>query len=250
MRGNEKFAAPRRNLSEAKRPTLYHGDSLNFLPLLEKKGFRADLLCSDPPYNISNTTSVIRRGKKGKYRGKNIENKFEFDHKVEPEDWIPPAVRCLKEDAVFVSFAGARQLERMAKILENIGFSIKHFSAWFKTNPVPQARKKKWCSGMEHIVIAARGNYHYNWWEGHHPGYIVSPICMGKERTSHPTQKPLDVVEDLVKWWSFEGDTVLDPFMGVGTTGVAAVKHGRKFVGIELEEKWYEISRGRIFGAE
>jgi len=235
--------------AEKEGPALYCGDSLNLLPLLEKEGFRADLLCSDPPYNIYGTaSSPIRRGKTGKYRGRDIDNRFEFDnHKVEPEDWIPPAVRCLKEDAVFACFLGARQMERAAVLLEERGFKVNHFTVYVKTNPTPQARKVKWCSGVEHVLIGSRGDYHYNWRQGHHPGYMLYPVCQSKERVGgHPTQKPLEAVEDLVKWWSFENDTVLDPFMGVGTTGVAARKNRREFVGIELERKWYEVSAKRI----
>lgn len=226
---------------------LYRGDSLKLLPLLAREGFRADLLCTDPPYNISDSASVIKRGRRGKYRGKDISPRFDFDHGlVEPEDWVPLAVRCLKEDAVFVAFLGARQLERVAGLLEGRGLKVKQFTGYFKRNPVPQARKAKWCSGIEHVLIAARGDYHYDWRQGYHPGYLESPVCMGKERLGHPTQKPLKVVEELVKWWSFVGDTVLDPFMGVGTTGVAALRNGRRFVGIELEERWYNGAKKRI----
>ncbi len=63
---------------------------------------------------------------------------------------------------------------------------------------------------------------------------------------SHPTQKPVALMEYMVKTYSDAGDTVLDPFMGSGTTGVACVKTGRKFIGIEKEPKYFEIAKRRI----
>jgi DNA modification methylase len=66
------------------------------------------------------------------------------------------------------------------------------------------------------------------------------------ERTDHPTQKPLEVLLTLVQWLTNEGDTVLDPFMGSGTTGVACVQTGRNFIGIEIDPGYFEIAKQRI----
>jgi len=225
---------------------LHLGDSLELMPVLAEEGLRADLLCTDPPYNIAKHASVITR--RGRFKGKEISPVFDFDHDtIQPEDWIPLAKGCLKEDAVLVTFAAAQQLGRVMDVLEATGFFVRHVAAWVKTNPVPQLMKKKWSSGLEYFVVATRGeDYHYNWREGAHPNYIVSPICMGKERTAHPAQKPLKVMEDIIRWWSFEGDLVLDPFMGVGTTGVEAMRQERGFVGIEIEEEWYRLAEMRV----
>jgi site-specific DNA-methyltransferase (adenine-specific)/modification methylase len=79
--------------------------------------------------------------------------------------------------------------------------------------------------------------------------FIEAPICAGKERTKdpvHPTQKPLRVLRQLVEWGSNPDDLVLDPFMGVGSTGVAAVELGRRFIGMELEETYVAAARRRI----
>ena len=83
--------------------------------------------------------------------------------------------------------------------------------------------------------------------------FIESPICMGEERLkgkySHPTQKPIKVLSHFIKIASNEGDTVFDPFMGVGSTGVAAVKLNRKFIGFEIEENYYGASVNRLIEA-
>jgi DNA modification methylase len=82
--------------------------------------------------------------------------------------------------------------------------------------------------------------------------FIEAPICSGNERVKdpvHPTQKPLRVLRRLVELASAPGDLVLDPFMGVGSTGVAAVELGRRFVGIEIDEGYLNAARSRIEAA-
>ena len=79
--------------------------------------------------------------------------------------------------------------------------------------------------------------------------FIESPICMGKERIKepkHPTQKPISVLEHIIKIASNENDIVFDPFMGVGSTGNAALNLGRRFIGIELEKEYYEATVKRL----
>ncbi len=227
---------------------LYLGDCRDILSQLHKKGIKADLLLTDPPYNISNEAAVITRNRRGGKFGRatDISPKFDFDYKIEPEEWIPLASKVLKENAVAVIFLAFQQVPAVTALLESEGFGKIYFSAWVKPNPVPQVRKRKWCSGMELFVIATRGEkYHYNWKEGYHPGYIITPTVSGKKRM-HETQKPLKLITDIVRWWSFPGDIVLDPFMGSGTSGVAAVKHRREFIGVEEKLKHYNTAKKRI----
>ncbi len=79
--------------------------------------------------------------------------------------------------------------------------------------------------------------------------FIESPICMGKERVRnpvHPTQKPLKVLNHLIKLATKPGDLVFDPFAGVMSTGVAALQLGRRFVGIEIDEHYYHAGSDRM----
>jgi site-specific DNA-methyltransferase (adenine-specific)/modification methylase len=79
--------------------------------------------------------------------------------------------------------------------------------------------------------------------------FIESPICMGPERIKnpfHPTQKPVRVLERIIRVASKQGDVVFDPFMGVGSTGVAALNLGRKFIGIEIDEKYFRAAEERL----
>jgi len=79
--------------------------------------------------------------------------------------------------------------------------------------------------------------------------FIETPICMSPERMKnpfHPTQKPIKVLEHIIKIASKEGDTVFDPFMGVGSTGIAALNLKRKFIGIEIDEKYFKAAEKRL----
>lgn len=87
----------------------------------------------------------------------------------------------------------------------------------------------------------------YNAKEMHN--FIEAPICMGAERVKnphHPTQKPLRVLEHIIRITTDEGDTVFDPFMGVGSIGVAAIRLGRKFIGIEIDPGYFNAAYERI----
>ena len=68
------------------------------------------------------------------------------------------------------------------------------------------------------------------------------------ERPQHPTQKPVDLLEWLIKTYTNEGDLVLDNCMGVGSTGMACKNVGRNFIGIELDEKYYNIAHQKLYG--
>jgi site-specific DNA-methyltransferase (adenine-specific)/modification methylase len=79
--------------------------------------------------------------------------------------------------------------------------------------------------------------------------FIEAPICSGRERLKdpvHPTQKPLRVLRQLIEWGSRPGDVVLDPFMGVGSTGVAAGELGRRFIGMEIDADYFAAASRRI----
>ncbi len=129
--------------------------------------------------------------------------------------------------------------------------TIRHVVAWVKSNPPPQARKVKWMDAWEPIIIATKNRgmgHHYNWKMGQHKDVIVTPICQGRERREggHPTQKPIRLIEPLIKWWSYEGDIILDPFCGSGTTCVVAKMYNRHYIGIEINPKWVEIAEQRL----
>jgi len=130
----------------------------------------------------------------------------------------------------------------VADVLKDEGFEWKNQFCWVKNNPVPHLRKVNFAFGIENVVWMSRGENVFNWDEGHQPNYLIHSLIPG----GHPTQKPLELVEILVRYLSKEGQVILDPFCGSGTTLVAAQKLGRKWIGIEKEEKYVEMAKQRI----
>ena len=90
------------------------------------------------------------------------------------------------------------------------------------------------------------GKLVYNWQLGQQKDYMIVPIVSGKERLNHPTQKPEKIVELFIKYWTKEGETILDPFIGSGTTGAVAKKLGRNFIGIEVSKEYCGLAEKRI----
>jgi site-specific DNA-methyltransferase (adenine-specific) len=86
----------------------------------------------------------------------------------------------------------------------------------------------------------------FNWHHGYHDNVIVAPICAGRERTTHPTQKPLAVILPMIRYWSNPGDLVLDPFAGAGTTAVAAKGLARRYIAIERDSDFHRMSAERL----
>ena len=231
---------------------VFVGDALDIMKQIPKESI--DLILTDPPYNISRDIVIQRKG--GKFgKAKDIVLDFgEWDkNKITPYDWIPLAYNLLTSVGVLIFFYDKMEISCLAKWLEKeFNMKVRHIGVWLKSNPVPQARKTQWMSGTEFFIIATKNHgagHHYNYSLGQHLDYIITPICMGRERyrnPTHPTQKPEKLIEPFIKWWSFEGDVVLDPFAGTGTIPYVAYKLGRKFIAIEKDPYWANVIKERI----
>jgi site-specific DNA-methyltransferase (adenine-specific)/modification methylase len=129
-------------------------------------------------------------------------------------------------------------------------FDTFQFFVWHKTNPIPKFRKAGFLNSCELIVCMWNKSHTWNFGKQNEMhNFFESPICMSPERLkepNHPTQKPVKLLSHLIRIASNEGDMILDPFMGVGSTGVAALQNNRKFIGIELEKEYYDASVVRL----
>lgn len=233
---------------------LIQGDCLEVMEKLPANS--VDLVLTDPPFGISKEVTITRGKNEMKFKGGDISLDFgDWDKFDDLDDfmmftfaWADECVRVLKEDSVFISYFDRDKINFLSHYLQEKGFRLRNYVADCKKNPVPQARKVNWMSSWEEIGIWSRGKHHYNFEEGQHKEYFLRPIVGGNERLDHPAQKPLSTAMDLIKWWSFESDTVLDPFAGTGTTLVAAQKLGRKWIGIDQNPDFVEMAKERISG--
>src|SRR5262249_36766227 len=124
------------------------------------------------------------------------------------------------------------------------------FICWHKTNPPPKLRRAGFLNSCELIICAWNKGHTWNFTKQKDMhNFIESPICMGRERVKnpvHPTQKPVKVLNHLVRLATKPGDVIFDPFMGVGSTGVSALQLGRRFIGIEIDPLYFQAATKRI----
>ncbi len=218
--------------------TIYHGDCLEILPQLEAGSINA--VVTDPPYGLNDGTGKVSK------RGNILVdfNAGEWDYDL-PLGWIPECHRLLANGCWLAAWTDKLSVHAVWDAFKAAGGTPKHTFYWIKINPPPQPRAN-FASAIESAVVGTKGAVKVWNGGGWERNYIQHPICTGVERTMHPTQKPVAVMGRLVGLLSYTGHTVLDAFMGAGTTGVACVRTGRRFIGIELEEKYCEIAAKRI----
>ena len=233
--------------------TLINGDCLIEMQKLIDDGVRVDMILTDPPYNVSakNKTTKVRELKGRKpmnyYYGDwdNMERQEFLDF---TKNWLKKSIELLKEGGAVVSFFSKEDVNYLGWVGEELGMKTKTIFTWHKTNPVPSLRKVNYLSSCEYAWIGAKcgANWTFNFKQQNEMhNFYESPNKTIYGVTEHPTEKPVDMFEHLVQIHSNVGDTILDCFMGSGTTGVACLQTNRNFIGIELDEKYYEIAKMR-----
>ena len=206
-----------------------------------------DLILTDPPYNLSKySTGNIKLSWR-----KDINNDLaDWDKKTfDPADLIDDFIRILKPTGNIFAFTSYNLLGRWHEVFDP-KFDTFQYMVWHKTNPVPKIRRAGFLNSCELIICVWNKGHMWNFTnqkEMHN--LIESPICMGRERLKdpmHPTQKPVKVLSHIVKLASNPGDLVFDPFMGVGSTGIAALNLGREFLGFEIDENYFKAADKRL----
>jgi site-specific DNA-methyltransferase (adenine-specific) len=217
---------------------IYHGDCLEWMKEIENGSI--DLLLTDPPYNVSQKSNFHTMGRKGVDFG-------EWDKGFNQSDWLGLACGKVRTGGSAIVFNDYKNIGLMKDTLEAKDFTIKQLIIWKKTNPMPRNRDRLYVTSIEIALWAVKGKgWAFNRQRQTYENAIFeSPVVNHKQR-SHPTQKPLSIIEELVKIHSSAGDVILDPFMGSGTTAMAAIKTGRNFMGVEKEFEYVEIANKRI----
>jgi len=231
--------------------TLYLGDALEVLPTVGM----VDCVVTDPPYAITNEGMWhIGRPGKGSRR---------FDFFAGDSDWpamtktvLSAAQHTMALMAPAASaywWCGHREFGPLVDLYESAGYRTR-FLVWAKKAPSPPPPGAGWPSGAELCVYAFRPGRTWTHAGSNPPpsNVIVSDSYRHGQpgKADHPTQKPGRVIEPLIIASSTPAQTILDPFMGSGTTGVACVQLGRSFIGIEIEERYFDIACERISRAE
>lgn len=210
--------------------TLHNGDCVEYMKAMDKKS--VDLLLTDIPYN-----EVNRKDNGLRSLDKGVADSAEFDL----DETLKQFMRVTK-GSIYV-FCGIEQVSHIKKTFRENGLSTR-LVVWNKTNPSPMNGDKIWLSSVECCVY---GKFPKATFNEHCKGSVLN-FPSGRSKI-HPTQKPLKLFEKIVEVSSNEGDVVFDPFMGSGTSGVAAKNLNRKFVGCEANDEYFNLAEDRIMNS-
>lgn len=224
------------------RATLYCGDCLEVMPTLAA----VDHVISDPPYEavMQNKWGVLSRNAPSSHV-RHEEIGFDAIDHIREDVALAVANACQGWAVLFCMAEGVRAWR---DALEAAGVRYKRAMVWVKPDAMPQFNGQGPSTGHEMMVSAWCGECHSSWNGGGRPG--VFTYNKNTPDSVHPTQKPLPLMKQLVSLFSNPEQTVLDPFMGSGTTGVAAVELGRNFIGIERNPDHFAAACDRIDKAQ
>lgn len=237
---------------------LYKGDCINILGDIDEKSI--DMIFADPPYFLSNGGITCKSGKmsnvdKGEWDKVNsFEEKYKFN-----KEWISKCKRVLKDNGTIWISGTIHNIYVVGFVLEELGFKILNNITWQKTNPPPNMSCRYFTHSTETILWArkeCKNNSHfYNYKlmkeindNKQMKDVWTSSAILRKEKVhgNHPTQKPEWLLERIILASTEENSVVLDPFNGSGTTGIISKKLGRRYIGIEIEEDYLEITKLRL----
>lgn len=223
--------------------TLYCGDCLDILPTLGK----VDAVITDPPYEAEAHTKGRRVSGKQENGDRSVEMAaLDFDA-MTPDLRLAVSSACSAIcDGWFLAFCQAEAVSLWREAHEAAGAKYKRSMVWIKPDGAPQFTGDRPGMGYESIVASWCGTGRSKWNGGGRHGVFSHPHRESNNPKQHMTQKPSTLMRELVDLFTDYGNTVLDPFMGSGTTGVAAIQLGRKFIGIEREPKYFDIACKRI----
>ncbi len=209
--------------------SLHKGDCLEIMKDLPSKS--VDAIIADPPYGVS-YQSNMRKTKFDKMANDDITDTA----------WLAFACRVLKDGGMIYCFSRWDVLGQWKTLIEFFGLSVRSCVVWDKGSGGMGDLVSSYAPSYEMILVASRGKNVLN--DGRKRD--VMQFNRHRQNLIHPAQKPIALLENLIKDCTKEGDVVLDPFMGSGSTGIACKNTNRKFIGIELSEDYYNLSKSRI----
>lgn len=234
--------------------TLIHGDSFKVLKKIEARSI--DMIFADPPYFLSGEGITCSSGKmvsvkKGTWDEKiPVKEKHKFNKK-----WIRLCKEVLKDNGTIWISGTMHNIYSIGMALEEEGFKIINNITWKKLNPPPNISCRTFVHSTETILWAMKDlknvKHKFNYklmrelngnkqmkdvWESS----LTKPS--EKKCGKHPTQKPMEIVEKIILASTDENDLILDPFSGSGTTGIVANRLNRKYIGIEKEKEFLDLT--------
>ena len=245
---------------------LYEGDCLEVLESLSERS--VDMVFSDPPYNLSNDGITcqaghmvsVNKGEWDKSKGVDVDHEFTLQ-------WLTACRRVLKDDGTIWISGTMHNIYSVGFALQQLGYKLLNEICWYKPNASPNLSTRYFTHSHETIIWAAKSKkskhkFDYQLMKQIAGGKqmrslwmdidvedkpqdiwsIPTPPSSEKKFGKHPTQKPLALLERIIVASTKPGDTVLDSFTGSSTTGVASVRNGRRFIGIDTSTEYLKLS--------
>ena len=225
-----------------------------------------DLIFADPPYNLQLDQELLRPNNS---KVSAVDDEWDQFESFEEYDnfsdlWLKEAKRVLKPTGSIWVIGSYHNIFRIGYIMQNLGFWILNDVIWQKANPMPNFRGKRFTNAHETMIWASKNKnskkytFNYEAMKSLNENMQMRsdwflPICSGHERLKnksgkkvHPTQKPEGLLHRIIVSSSNQGELVLDPFFGTGTTGAVAKRLGRKYIGIEKDKNYIKEAKNRI----
>ncbi len=242
---------------------LFKADALQFL--IEQPPAFVDTIFVDPPYRLSNGGTTCKSGKRvAVHKGDwDVSEGAEADA-LWAQGWLEQCGRVLKPSGTIWVSGTHHNIFAVGHAMRRLGFKVLNTITWFKPNASPNLACRYFTHSTESIIWAAppgqkgklRHTFNYKEMKAENGGKqmrdlwtIPPPGPSEKTHGKHPTQKPLALLDRIVRASTNPGDVVLDPFCGSGTTGVAALQNGRAFIGIDTNADYLRLAEKRIKAA-
>lgn len=231
--------------TNTKKYKLFNEDNLSFMQRIPNAS--VDLILTDPPYNLA----PFSRGNIHLANGKTIHNDIApWDNiPIFPHDYVGPFTRILKPTGNIFIFTSYSLLGQWYDAFNPV-FSTFQIFVWHKTTPTESVYKNSFLNSCELVICLWNKNHTWNFSsQSQMHNFFECPSCKYPEKImepKHPAQKPLALVEHLLLTASNPNDIVFDPFMGVGTTGEAALKNHRRFIGSDTNNAYVKASLKRL----
>lgn len=240
---------------------LYHANCIEFMDVLSRKypEGKIDMIFADPPYFLSNGGITCHAGKmvkvdKGQWdksQGPKLNHEFNVA-------WLSRCQKLLNPNGTIWVSGTHHVIHSVGYAMQQLGMKILNDINWEKPNPPPNLSCRYFTHSTETIIWAAKNEkskhcFNYDRMREINSGKqmktvwtMTAPKNDEKALGKHPTQKPVKLLERIILASTNEGDLVFDPFAGSSTTGVAAIKLNRRFVGCELDAEFLKLSTNRL----
>ncbi len=243
---------------------IYTGNCIDILPTLAQKSVK--LIFADPPYNLQLKQELFRPNQTRVDGVDDIWDQFSSFESYDEftRQWLNACRRVLADDGTIWVIGSYHNIFRVGRIMMDLGYWILNDVQWYKTNPMPNFRGVRFTNATETLIWAKKSEKQKKYTFNHQVMKQLNngkqmtsvwqiPLCTGRERIkdehgkkAHSTQKPEAMLQRVILSSSNEGDTVLDPFLGSGTTCAVAQKLNRESIGIEQEPRYVEIAENRL----